>query len=156
MASINVGGGASGKKAVDHDVPLIPFIDLLLCCVMFLLVSAVWTQLGRLETNQQTPGPTPNADPVAPSVKLMLQIQSTGYMLATTAGDNTPIPKVGTLFDLSGLVRALRSRRAIDGERRDITVAPEDGIAYSEVVHAMDAALGEGYSAIDLSDAGNL
>ena len=42
------------------------------------------------------------------------------------------------------------------GERRAITVVPEDGIAYSEVVHAMDAALGEGYSAIDLSDAANL
>lgn len=156
MASINVGGGASGKKAVDHDVPLIPFIDLLLCCVMFLLVSAVWTQLGRLETNQQASGPVQSADPVAPSVKLMLQIQSTGYMLATTAGDNTPVPKVGEAFDLAGLTRALHARRAIDGERRDITVVPEDGIAYSEVVHAMDAALGEGYSAIDLSDAANL
>ena len=156
MANISVGGGASGKKAVDHDVPLIPFIDLLLCCVMFLLVSAVWTQLGRLETNQQAPGPVQSADPVAPSVKLMFQIQSTGYMLATTAGDNTPVPKVREAFDLVGLTRALHARRAIDGERRDITVVPEDGIAYSEVVHAMDAALGEGYSAIDLSDAANL
>ena len=50
------GGGHGGKKAVDADIPLIPFIDLLLCCVMFLLVSAVWTNLASLQANQHIEG----------------------------------------------------------------------------------------------------
>ena len=50
MASISTGGGdGHGKKSVDAEIPLIPFIDLLLCCVMFLLVTAVWNKLDALK-----------------------------------------------------------------------------------------------------------
>ena len=48
MGGISVGGGHGGKKSVDSEIPLVPFIDLLLCCVMFLLVTAVWNRLARL------------------------------------------------------------------------------------------------------------
>ena len=64
MASIAVGGGHGGKKSVDSEIPLVPFIDLLLCCVMFLLVTAVWNQLAQLEVNQRVPGPTTPTEPV--------------------------------------------------------------------------------------------
>ncbi len=155
MATISVGGG-SGKKSVDSDVPLVPFIDLLLCCVMFLLVSAVWTQLGRLETNQASPGAEQDTMAATPRTKLILQIESGGYTLASTTGERTPIPTIGGAFDVAALATALHARRAIDAERSEITVVPEDGIPYSEVVRAMDAALGEHYSTIDLSDATTL
>ena len=35
MGGISVGGGHGGKKNLDSEIPLVPFIDLLLCCVMF-------------------------------------------------------------------------------------------------------------------------
>ena len=38
MASISTGGGGSGKKSVDHSIPLVPFIDLLLCCDLHFIV----------------------------------------------------------------------------------------------------------------------
>ena len=64
MGGISVGGGHGGKKSVDSEIPLVPFIDLLLCCVMFLLVTAVWNQLARLNANQQQPGQNaPNEPP---------------------------------------------------------------------------------------------
>ena len=53
MATIET-GGAHGRKKVDHEIPLVPFVDLLLCCLMFLLVTAVWAQLGSLGAS--TPG----------------------------------------------------------------------------------------------------
>lgn len=31
----------------NHEIPLIPFIDFLLCLVAFLLVTAVWSQMAR-------------------------------------------------------------------------------------------------------------
>ena len=49
MATID-SGGQGGRKSVDQEIPLVPFIDLLLCCVMFLLVTAVWAQLGEMPT----------------------------------------------------------------------------------------------------------
>jgi biopolymer transport protein ExbD len=154
MAGISAGGGHGGKKNVDHSIPLVPFIDLLLCCVMFLLVTAVWNQLARLNASQQQPG-QPQMDtppPDTPQVKLILQVQSSGYTLATTSGDRTAIPKNGDAFDVEELVKKLKERRELEPNRKDITVAPEDGVLYEDVVRAMDTVVGEGYEAMSLSD----
>ncbi len=58
MAGINVeaGGGPAGRRQVNHELPLIPFIDFLLCLVAFLLVTAVWSQMSRLSAHAQVPG----------------------------------------------------------------------------------------------------
>ncbi len=55
MASIETSGRGSAR-AINHDIPLIPFIDFLLCLVMFLLVTAVWSHMVRLEADAQLPG----------------------------------------------------------------------------------------------------
>lgn len=55
MAGISV-GGRGGKREPNSEIPLVPFIDLLLCCVMFLLVTAVWNQLAQIDANQRQPG----------------------------------------------------------------------------------------------------
>lgn len=57
MANIDVGGGHGGRRSVNHEIPLIPFIDFLLCLVSFLLITAVWTQMARVNANAQVPGP---------------------------------------------------------------------------------------------------
>jgi biopolymer transport protein ExbD len=56
MAGIDV-GGHGGRKSMNHEIPLIPFIDFLLCLVSFLLITAVWTQMARINANAQVPGP---------------------------------------------------------------------------------------------------
>ena len=61
MAGIDVGGGGHGRRSVNQELPLVPFIDFLLCLVMFLLVTAVWSQMARLNADAQVPGP-PNPD----------------------------------------------------------------------------------------------
>ena len=56
MATLDVGSGHEGRRALDHQIPLIPFIDCLLCLVAFLLVTAVWSQMSRLQAHAQVPG----------------------------------------------------------------------------------------------------
>ncbi len=51
-----MGGGASGKGGVaDASLNVVPFIDLLVCLICFLLVSAAWTQLSRINVDQALP-----------------------------------------------------------------------------------------------------
>src|SRR5687767_14467959 len=57
MAGISVGGGHGGKRALNAEIPLIPFIDFLLCLVSFLLITAVWTQMSRINADARVPGP---------------------------------------------------------------------------------------------------
>jgi biopolymer transport protein ExbD len=158
MGGISVGGGHGNKKAVDSEIPLVPFIDLLLCCIMFLLVTAVWNQLARINANQQTPGQQAPLDQPPPEerVKLILQVQNTGYVLASTAGDRIEVPKTGDRYDVVELRNKLQERHRLEPNRRDLIVAPEDGVEYMFVVEAMDVVVGEGYPDMTLSDGANL
>ena len=145
MASIDVGAGRAGKKAVDASIPLIPFIDLLLCCVMFLLVTAVWNRLASLDASQQVPGQnTPDQAQPEP-LRLVLHVHDSGYVLSSTAGDRVEIPKVGSAYDLAALRERLGAYRQAAPSRRDLTIAPDDGVAYDALVQAMDAASAQGF-----------
>jgi biopolymer transport protein ExbD len=76
MAGIDVGG--HGKRSSNHEIPLIPFIDFLLCLVMFLLVTAVWSQMARIEADAKVPGP-PKEDPMGdPPKEKELHIEMRG------------------------------------------------------------------------------
>lgn len=44
--------GGSGRKSLNTEVNLVPFIDLLSVCICFLLMTAVWIQLGTLDVKQ--------------------------------------------------------------------------------------------------------
>lgn len=157
MGGISVGGGSSGKKAVDSEIPLIPFIDLLLCCVMFLLVTAVWNQLARIEANQQQPGQqAPDQPPPEEKIKLILQVQATGYVIASSAGDRIEVPKSGDTFDNEVLREKLQERKRLEPNRKDLVVAPEDGVMYADVITAMDIVVGEGFPDMSLSDGATL
>jgi len=46
--------GKGGKKPLDASINLVPFIDLLSCCISFLLITAVWTQLARMDVTQKS------------------------------------------------------------------------------------------------------
>jgi biopolymer transport protein ExbD len=157
MGGISVGGGHGGKKAVDSEIPLVPFIDLLLCCVMFLLVTAVWNQLARIDANQQQPGQAaPDQPPPEEKIKVVLQVSATGHVLSSTAGDRIEIPKVGDQYDLEQLREKLQERKRLEPNRKDLVVAPEDGVRYDDVVASMDMVVGEGFPDMSLSDGSTL
>ncbi|MCA9531278.1 MAG: biopolymer transporter ExbD [Myxococcales bacterium] len=158
MAGISTGGGSNGRKPLDQEIPLIPFIDLLLCCVMFLLVTAVWNQLAAIDANQQVPGQqTEDAPPPdQQKVRLVLQVEGSGYVLASTAGERMPIPKEGGTYDRAALRDKLAQWHALYTDRQDMIVAPEDGVKYEDVVAAMDVAIGAGFPNIALSDSASL
>src|SRR6478735_8215983 len=44
-------GGKGGKKPLDMAVNLVPFIDLMAVTISFLIMTAVWTQIGRLQVS---------------------------------------------------------------------------------------------------------
>src|SRR2546429_1824314 len=51
--------GRGGKKPLDAELNLVPFIDLLSCCISFLLITAVWTQIAGLQVSSSGGPPEP-------------------------------------------------------------------------------------------------
>lgn len=78
MAGVSVDGGGSGRKSVDSDVNMIPFIDLLMVTISFLLITAVWTQMARLNSDAQVPGPPQDTPPTDAPKDKTLHIEMRG------------------------------------------------------------------------------
>jgi biopolymer transport protein ExbD len=58
MGGVDVGGGGGGKrKSLDSEINMIPMIDLLMVTISFLLITAVWTTMSRINADAQVPGP---------------------------------------------------------------------------------------------------
>jgi biopolymer transport protein ExbD len=149
MASISAGAAQSGRKALNPSIALVPFLDLLLCCVMFLLVTAVWNDLGGLSSTQAGPGPSAEWHDQAPRIRLFLAVRAAGYELGSSAGERRWIER----GDPKLLREALLAQRALDTARpQPLTLTADDGVSYQELVSAMDCAVGVGFAAIEVSD----
>src|ERR1700750_1638717 len=85
-------GGKGGKKPLDTAINLVPFIDLMAVTISFLIMTAVWTQIGRLQVASTGNGgdPTPEDDKKTLQLTLLL----TDKELKLTAGPTQlePIP----------------------------------------------------------------
>ncbi|WP_394847716.1 biopolymer transporter ExbD [Pendulispora brunnea] len=57
MAGVSVEGGGGGRRALDSEINMIPMIDLLMVTISFLLITAVWSHMARLNADAQVPGP---------------------------------------------------------------------------------------------------
>ena len=75
--------GRGSRKSVDFQINLIPMIDLLSVLISFLLMSAEWTQIARIEV-QQAPN-LPSEEPPPPEEEerlgLSVVIRSDGYLV---------------------------------------------------------------------------
>lgn len=143
MASIQV-GGASSRKSLDSELPLVPFIDLLLCCVMFLLVAAVWNRLSSVEVSSPSVGPASSAV-AAPSLTLSMSAER--WLLVTSESARFEMPA----GDVEALSEALTGRNTREDE---LVVAPDDGVAYDAVISAIDVALAEGIVSVSMAGDG--
>ena len=84
-------GGKKGKKALDANLNLVPFIDLLSCCISFLLITAVWTQISGLQVASS--GGPPDEQKKEQTIDIKLLLTEKGYAL-NMAGASIDIPKV--------------------------------------------------------------
>jgi biopolymer transport protein ExbD len=78
MGGVDVGGGGGGKRKLDSEINMIPMIDLLMVTISFLLITAVWTHMARINADAQVPGPPREVEstPVEPEKQLHVEMRS--------------------------------------------------------------------------------
>jgi len=115
MGGVDVGGGGKGKRATNSDINMVPFIDLLMCTIAFLLITAVWVTNSRINADAQVPGPPDpqkELNPQTPEKVLHLYINESEFALvwkqgATVVSDNK-IPKAPQEIDSGSGAKIVR------------------------------------------------
>jgi biopolymer transport protein ExbD len=154
------GSGKKKKKSLDAVINVIPAIDLLSCCIAFLLYTAVWTQISRLQVQQLGTG-TPETPPTEVQKMLLvtLAMGERGFNLSTSAGTSVDIPTLGRdgegrlRFDLKALDTRLKQLKGENPDTAAITIQAEDTVSYGDLVQVIDASVGAGLVAVTVSGA---
>ncbi len=135
-----------GKKSVDFSLNLVPFIDLLSVLITFLLATAVWTQVARIDARPQPSGGD-MAEPVEVTERLEVTIKASGYTVRF-GEDATEIAKSAEGYDVAALSRAVEDARRRHPDAVAVTVASEDRVPYQALITVMDTCLGHGFDGI--------
>ena len=146
-------GNKSGKKPLNADLNLVPYIDLLTCMVAFLLITAVWSQLARLNVHQKGQGQAGEDTPPEKVFKLIVLVNGDGFNLVADQ-DQPPIPKKGEQYDFEKLSDELKKIKDGHPDKTDVQVASEDTIKFETLVRTMDAAMTARFPDVSLIDAG--
>jgi biopolymer transport protein ExbD len=101
MAGVNVeSGGRGGRRTVDSEINMIPMIDLLMVTISFLLITAVWTHMSRIDASAQVPGQSVEPlTPRPPEKQLHVEMRSPDKFTlswkqgGTVIGDSIEIPR---------------------------------------------------------------
>ncbi len=141
--------GKGGKKPLDTAINLVPFIDLMAVTISFLIMTAVWTQIGRLQVSQAGGPSTEEETPPAETKTVQLTLAITPEELRLTADQSTfdPIP-VSRLpngkLDLTKLHERFKQLKEQFPDQTAITLQTDDKVRYDVLVRIIDECLGSG------------
>lgn len=148
----------SGKgRASNVDVNIVPFIDLMSVLVIFLLITAVWSQVSMIQigssiygkkSEDQKAEPPPRAE-----VVFRLDIKPFGHRVVVGT-QNIEIPKIGPNYDIPKLVIELKKVKEIYPDKVDCVVTMSDDLAYVHLINGMDALLESGFPQISVATGG--
>lgn len=137
MGGVSVeGGGGGGKKSVDANINMVPMIDLLVSCIAFLLMTAVWVQTGAVEAQQPRGAPSqPQDSPPEPQEQLKIQIQQSGLRVGTNAADMRDLQGQQRFDELANI---LRQRLQTNQQNREVWLQPDSVVHYEDIILVMD------------------
>jgi biopolymer transport protein ExbD len=158
MAGIAAGSSPSGRREFNHQLPLVPFIDFLLCLIAFLLVTAVWSQMARLSADARVGGASGSA-PEQLATELHVSVRDDSFLLRWQAGstvlESTEVarkavtladgslryPELGRVADAQWRVRGAH-RAASDAVQDRAVLHTPNALEFREVTAVLDALAG--------------
>ena len=138
--------GKGGKKPLDAMINLVPFIDLMAVTIVFLIMTAVWTQLGRLQVSQSGTSVEPE-DKVSVLQPITLLITEKELKLTVGGSQLDPFPLVrdgAGRIETTKLVAKLKELKQAQPDQAAITLSTEDSVKYQDLVRMIDTVVSDG------------
>lgn len=148
MAGVAVDSGSGKRRPVDMEINMVPMIDLLMVTVSFLLITAVWTHMSRMDATTRVPGPAdPTSAPAEQVARIHVAVPSheSPFVLSVKRGTevlataNVPRERVA---EISAKLEDLESGHAIELASADshiVVLHTDDELRYADMIAVMDA-----------------
>lgn len=154
MAHIDDGG--EGGRQTTVDLNLVPIIDLMSVCIIFLLITAVWTQVSMIQIGSSIYGKKSSDDIAKPppkaEVPFRLDVRSDGYRIII-GRQEMRFPKVSGDYDHDKLLVEVKKIKELYPEKTDAIVTVQDELPYDSLIGGMDALLQGGFPEISVATA---
>lgn len=148
--------GKGGKKALDANINLVPYIDLLMTIMTFLMMTAVWTQITMLEVQNASGGAEAQPeepDPNAPKPILIL-VGKEQVVVQEEGAEARPFPANADGFDFNAVNIEVKRLKDARQDREVVKIQSEDGVAYVNLTKLIDIATGNGLKQVTLTPTG--
>jgi biopolymer transport protein ExbD len=147
----------SGGRQASTDLNLVPFIDLMSVMIIFLLITAVWTQVSMIQIGSSIYGKKSTDETATPpprvEVPFRLDVQEAGYQVVI-GQRRFAVPKVDHEYDQKTLVEKLKQIKEIYPEKEDAVITVLDELPYDSLIKGMDALLVSGFPSISVATQG--
>jgi biopolymer transport protein TolR len=139
MAGVSLPSSSSRKKSLDAEVNLVPFIDLLSVSICFLLMTAVWVQIGTVEVRQANG--TEAAEQTASldldvrftqSGSVAVSVRSGGKVLKSAEFKGASTQELAAQLD--GGIQPLLLGKTVGSAK----LTPAEGVPYGDLITVMD------------------
>jgi len=156
MAAIDT-GGSNPRRSMNREMPLVPFIDFLLCLISFLLITAVWAQRARIDADANVPGQRGCLDCTTDKDKqLDVEVKDHRFLLSWRQGstviasadiERKPLKSADGTLTYPELAQKLSEEWRLNGvhrnpsdQKRDRAVLhTQNTLEFAEVVAVVDA-----------------
>ncbi len=154
MAQIEENGRGRNSTV---DVNIVPFIDLMSVLVIFLLITAVWSQVSIIQlgssiygkkNSEQSAEPPPRAE-----IPFRIDVRPDGHKIVIGRQDIL-VPKLKGEYNLARLLNELKTIKSLYPDKEDAIITMNDEIEYVNLVTAMDMTLQSGFPQVSISTAG--
>lgn len=148
-------GNSDRRSTVDLNI--VPFIDLMSVCIIFLLITAVWTQVSMIQigssiygkkTAQEQAQPPPRAE-----IPFRLDVREEGYRIVVGRSSSN-IPKVEGKYNKVALLAELKKVKELYPEKVDAVITVLDELPYESLIGGMDALLAANFPEISVATSG--
>ncbi len=149
--SLNTKGG---KRQVAIEPNIVPFIDLMSVLIIFLLITAVWSQVSMIQIGSSIYGQKNDTQiaPITPDLDVPFRIDliKSGYRVIISSR-SFRIPKIGKDYDAEKLNIAIKDIKKRYPQKTDAIMTLWDEVAYNDLIVAMDSLLEGGFPEVVIS-----
>lgn len=133
------------KQHLDFELNLIPFIDLLSTCICFLLITAVWMNIGSINVKQAVGGQSAAETEKKP---LMWVFMETDGAVTLDVRDAAAVPAQMRKTKISGkdgqvnldaIQQFAEGLRSKEPGLRTALIQPKSQTAYEDIITLMDS-----------------